>query len=61
MGDEDGGELHYINIVHRDIAFTSVCCFFGVGFRVIYGFTRVCFRVGSGFLLGLVQGFFRLV
>ena len=43
--------------VHRDIAFTSVCCFFGVGLRVIYGFARVSFRVGSGFL----GGWFRIV
>ena len=53
LGDEDGGKLYYINIVHRDIAFTSVCMlFFWVGFSVIYGFTRVS--------LGLVQGCFGL-
>ena len=41
LGDDDGA---------------SPCCFFGVGFRGIYGFTRVCFRVG----LGLVQDCFRV-
>ena len=60
--------------VHRDIAFTSVGCFFGVGLRGIYGFARVSFRVGSGFLggwfrivsgcirvdLGWLQGWFRV-
>ena len=48
---EDGRELYYINIVHRDIAFTSVCCFFGVGFRV---------TVSPGFVLRLVECFFRV-
>ena len=49
LGDYDG----YIKIVHRDTALTSVCCFFGVGFRFLCGFTRVYFKyfkVGLGFL-----------
>ena len=53
-GDSPQGsawEMYYINIVHRDIAFTSVCCFFGVGFRV---------TVSPGFGLGLVECFFRV-
>ena len=62
LGDQDGGELYYINIVHCDTVFT-VCCFFGVGFRVICGFTRVCFGVGFAFLQGwlrVVSGCIRL-
>ena len=42
---------------HRDIAFTSGCCFFGVGFTVFYGFTRISFRAGLRFL----GGWFRIV
>ena len=38
------------SILHRDVAFASGCCFFGFCFRFFYGFIRVCFRDGLGFL-----------
>ena len=44
-------------VISRLLLCISVCCFFVVGLRVIYGFARVSFRVGSGFL----GGWFRIV
>ena len=56
----DSRELYYyINMVHCATSFTSVPCFFAIGFTDIFGFTRVCFRVGfsiSRIGSGLFQG-----